>query len=92
MVIDEILAVWGFNLDHLLWEIVSEDIGRGFHEVVELIVEGADVKAVNFEGEVAETQLLAFEVLDFVFFSLNFAAVEERDDEAAQQVDSHNGV
>jgi hypothetical protein len=83
LVINEILAIWSFNLDQLLREIVAEHIGRGFYKIIELIIESTDVKAMNFESKVAKTELLAFEILDLIFFSFNFTAIEKCDDETA---------
>lgn len=86
------LVVWSFDLDEMGGQLRSKYAGEFLDDRIELSGEGGESETFELEGEVAETELLSFEVLDLFFFSPLLAEVEQSQNEAAQQVETYNSI
>jgi hypothetical protein len=92
LILDEVNSVGRLHLHDLPRQLLSQQFGQRPDNHVELLIEGGDVESLDLEGEVVETQLGLLEEGDLLLLCLALAAVEEDEDDAAEEVNCDDDV
>lgn len=78
LVFDKVYPFWCLYLHYLRGKLITHEFGQRLNDQIELFVEGSDVEACDFEGEVVETELRLLEKLYLQLLCLALAVIEDR--------------
>lgn len=77
LVFYEIYSFWCLYLDYFREELITNELRERLHDDIELFIEGSDVEACYFKGEIVETELGLLEKLYLQLLSLALAVVKK---------------
>ena len=71
---------------------MADYVGQGTQDIVEFLLNRSHVETLDFDRKIIEAQLLLLEVVLLLLLSLALTAVEQSEDEAAQEIHAHHAI